>query len=114
MTDIDQLIERLEDHWPEKSRSAFDCANCGIESAMMLEAAQALRELRRAKKRLIREHRKSIDREKKLQAENEKLRDVKRQAEVAYAEEAEHGCISLDAFIALGEALAAIDSPTEK
>ena len=42
---IREQIERLEEHWAEKSRSAFDCANCGVEANMIMEAADTMEKM---------------------------------------------------------------------
>ena len=42
MTD---LVERINEAWLEKSRSAFDCANCGCEANMMMDAVDEIQRL---------------------------------------------------------------------
>ena len=55
MTDfkhIEEQIAELDDRWSEKSRSAFDCANCGIEANAIMrwhDTMQAMLDVVRAK-----------------------------------------------------------------
>lgn len=43
---MSDIIDRINEAWLEKSRAAFDCANCGCEANMMMDAVDAIESLR--------------------------------------------------------------------